>query len=227
MGMPMMGMPAPGMMPMAGIGPGATGPEQQQLNQQMFQLLQQQTVMIQQLMSQGGPQGMQQATPFSNASTTPQTRPMSIAAGSVRPTGARTMSMVNFAPPNQARTMSMINIQPNMGPPFSMDTILPSGASIHGMGLHGNGHYAPSVAPSERSNVGQPSRYKPVQSSTLADGGSTITATSTIQASNADRKKSFLSAIIHPSNKGRGKENVPDDDDDDWSNFAAKRRGRA
>lgn len=225
MGMPMMGMPAPGMMPMAGIAPGSE--QQQQLNQQMFQLLQQQTVMIQQLMSQGGLQGMQQPNPFSNVPTNPQNRPMSMASGNVRPMGARTMSMVNLAPPTQARTMSMINIQPNMGPAFNMDTVLPSGASVRGLGLHGNGHYAPSVAPSERSNVGQPSRYKPVQSSIFADGGSTITATSTIQASNPEKKKGFLSAVIHPSNKSRGKENAPDDEDDDWSNFAAKRRGQA
>lgn len=227
--MPMMPGMNPGMMPMAGMPPAVPGQDQQQLNQQMFQLLQQQTMMIQQLMSQGGlPHGMAQQPPFPDAQMNPQNRPMSMAAGSVRPAGSRTMSMVNFAPPSQqARTMSMINFQPNMGPAFSMDTVMPSGSSVRGLGL--NGHYAPSVAPSERSNVGQPSRYKPVQSSVLADGGSTITA-ETVQASNAngDKKKGFLSAIIHPANKGRGKENsATDDDDDDWSNFAARRRGHA
>jgi len=217
MGMPIPGMPVnPAMMQMPG-----GGPEQQMFNQQMVQLLQQQTMMIQHLMSQNG--GQQQ--PPSMA--TPQSRPMSMAAGSVRPPNARAMSMVNLAPPMQPRTMSMINLQPNMGPAFGMDTFMGSGASARGLNIQPN--YAPSVAPSERSNVGQPSRYKPVQGSVLADGGSTITAVNTVQLPIVEKKKSFLSAIIHPSHKGRGKENVPsdEDDDDDWSNFAAKRRGQA
>jgi len=225
MGMPIPGMPMnPAMMMMQMPG---GGPEQQVFNQQMVQLLQQQTMMIQHLMSQNGGQGMQQTPSFVGVPATPQARPMSMAAGSLRPPNARTMSMVNIAPPMQPRTMSMINLQPNMGPNFSMDTVMPSGASTRGLGLQPN--YAPSVAPSERSNVGQPSRYKPVQGSVLADGGSTITAVNTGQLSTAEKKKSFFSAIIHPAHRARGKENVPadEDDDDDWSNFAAKRRGQA
>jgi hypothetical protein len=151
-----------------------------------------------------------------------------MAAGSVRQMDSRTMSMVNLAPPPmQPRTMSMVNIpQPHMGTSFGMEGFMSGSASVHGLGLQDN-HYAPSVAPSERSNIGQPSRYKPVQSSNLADGGSTITAPSTIQPSKAEKKKSFLSAIIHPTHKGRGKENAVDDEEEDWSSFAMKRRAHA
>jgi len=107
-----------------------------------------------------------------------------------------------------------------------MEGFMSGAASVRGLGLQDN-NYAPSVAPSERSNIGQPSRYKPVQSSNLADGGSTITAITTIQPSKAEKKKSFLSAIIHPAHKGRGKEIAVEDDEEDWSNFAMKRRGHA
>src|SRR5262249_20923783 len=193
-GMPMVGLPAmgmaPGMMPMMGVGQAGPGAEQQQLNQQMFQLLQQQSAMLQQLMSQGGALGVQQPAPFANTPISPQTRPMSMAAGSVRQMDSRTMSMVNLAPPMQPRTMSMINIpQPHMGTSFGMEGLMSGAASVRGLGLQDN-HYAPSVAPSERSNIGQPTRYKPVQSSNLADGGSTITAISTIQPSKVEKKKS-------------------------------------
>ncbi|HEU0049760.1 MAG TPA: hypothetical protein VFQ43_19385, partial [Nitrososphaera sp.] len=233
-GMPLIGMPAvpmgPGMMPMIGAGQAGLGSEQQQqqLNQQMFQLLQQQSAMLQQLMTQGGTPNVQQPLSFANTPISPQARPMSLAAANVRQRESRTMSMVNLAPPMQPRTMSMINIpQPNMGGNFGMEGLMSGAASVRGLGLHDN-HYAPSVAPSERSNIGQPSRYKPVQSSNLADTDSTITATKTIQPSKAEKKRSFLSAIIHPSNKGRTKENaVVDEDEEDWSSFAMKRRGHA
>jgi hypothetical protein len=225
-GLPAVGM-GPGMMPMMGAGQAGTGSDQQQLNQQMFQLLQQQSAMLQQLMTQGGSSGVQQPVQFANTPMSPQMRPMSMAAGNARQRESRTMSMVNLAPPMQPRTMSMINIpQPNMGANFGMEGIMSGAASVRGLGLQHN-HYAPSVAPSERSNIGQPSRYKPVQSSNLADGVSTITAQSTIQPSKVEKKKNFLSAIIHPTHKGRGKENAVDDDEEDWSSFAMKRRGHA
>jgi len=98
---------------------------------------------------------------------------------------------------------------------------------INGLGLQSTG-YTPSVAPSERSNIGQPSRYKPVSSSHLADGGSTITAGSTIHPPTADTQKKkggFLSAMMHSGKKGASGKLAGDDDEEDWGNMARKRRG--
>jgi hypothetical protein len=85
-----------------------------------------------------------------------------------------------------------------------------------------NGGYTPSIAPSERSNIGQPSRYKPVN---LGDGGSTVTASSTPKLSQMpahEKKKSgFLNAVVHSGKKSvsRAKD---DDDEEEWG--AVRRR---
>jgi hypothetical protein len=228
-GMGAMGMGA-GMMPGMPMMPGqGVSPDQQQLNQQMFQLMQQQAAMLEQMYSQMSQFGQTPNMPqhgFSQAPD-PQARRMSMASN-LRPgyPQSRTMSMVNVQPPQiNQRTMSMVNLS-NEG--WGMQNNLMSGAaSVRGLGLQNNG-YAPSVAPSERSNIGQPSRYKPVQASHLADGGSTITAGSTIQPTPiAEKKKSsFFSAIIHPPHKGKGKEIhiAEEDEEDDWGSFAKNRK---
>ena len=230
-GMPMMPM-MPGMMP--GMPPGmmpmmpGVGMEQQQLNQQMFQLMQQQATMIEQMSLQMAQLG---ATPNMppNGFLQPQGapgRPISMASSNARPGYAqsRTMSMINLQPPMTQRTMSMVSL-PGQGWP--QDSFMSGAASVRGFG---NG-YAPSVAPSERSNIGQPSRYKPVQTSQMGDGMSTITGASTVKPTItpvAEKKRSkFFSAIIHPPHKGKGKQIASDDEDeDDWSSFAKKRKNK-
>lgn len=147
-------------------------------------------------------------------------RPMSIAtnggAGPRPPLHqARTMSMASqsgFMQPN-GRAMSMANFNlPTMGnlPPFAPG-------------------YAPSVAPSERSNIGQPSRYKPVS---FPDGGSTITAGSTAaqppvnNALNKKKSGGFLNATMHHGGKKSlsvGKND--DEDEEDWGEVLRKRKG--
>ncbi|QDS67668.1 hypothetical protein FKW77_004973 [Venturia effusa] len=146
-------------------------------------------------------------------------RPMSVAAsGGVGPRHplhqARTMSMASqsgFMQPN-GRAMNMTNFNlPTMGnlPPFAPG-------------------YAASVAPSERSTIGQPSRYKPVS---FPDGGSTITAGSTAaQPANTILKKKssggFLNAVIYPGGKKSPSVNKTDDEDEeDWGKVLRKRKG--
>jgi hypothetical protein len=138
----------------------------------------------------------------------PQSRPMSMSSNhGPRPPmhQSRTMSMTPAPRPQQSRTMSMMNYQTPM----------------NGFGMQ-NQVYAPSLAPSERSNIGNPGRYRPV--STIrngTDGGSTITPSSPGGTSPA-----FLSATIHTGKKGNSKPAADDQDASEWANLANKRLNR-
>jgi hypothetical protein len=98
------------------------------------------------------------------------------------------------APQNQGRSMTMMNPPPgwNNGPspghsrptsamPPAMGSYAPS---VNGLQVNGGGGYAPSLAPSERSNIGQPSRYRPVTQNGEQPGGRTqsMTSSMTLQA---------------------------------------------
>lgn len=116
------------------------------------------------------------------------------------------------------RTMSMVQ-------PSSSSWLQPPAAHNAGYAgsIRGQG-YAPSVAPSERSNVGLPGRYRPVSnmppSSTTPDHG---------------RTKSFMSGAMSPlgdnnktpkadaSRKSPTKEDADDDDEEGWAAMKAKR----
>jgi hypothetical protein len=155
--------------------------------------------------------------PFMAGSNNYGNRPMSIA----------TNGGVGPRPPlHQARTMSMASQSGFMNQPNGRAMSMAS-FSMHGMNQFAP-QYAPSVAPSERSNIGQPSRYKPVS---FIDGGSTITAGSTAaQTASMDpiaKKKSggFLSAMMHsggkktPVNLGKDEE-----EDEDWGKMLKKKK---
>jgi hypothetical protein len=138
----------------------------------------------------------------------PQSRPLSMASQQgPRPPlhQSRTMSMTPGPRPQPPRTMSMMNYQ----------------ASMNGFGMP-NQVYAPSLAPSERSNIGNPGRYRPV--STIrngTDGGSTVTPSSPGGTSPA-----FLSATIHTGKKANSKPTTDDQDASEWANLALKRLNR-
>lgn len=235
-GMMMMPNGMPMMMPPQQMGMGSD--MQYQMLAQM-QMMQQQNAalvdMLHHMNGNGAPpsvapsimglQGMQQSgypQPRSTAS-----RPVSLAQS------GRAMSMLNPILPDlssSTRTMSMMS---GAGQHWRQNSSTPS---VYGMPTGPGGNYAPSVAPSERSNIGQPSRYKPVQTGMLGDGASTITSASTLMPSvpssrDENKKKGFLSAIVHPSYKGKGKgaafKAVQEEDDEDWSSFAQDRRAGA
>jgi hypothetical protein len=147
------------------------------------------------------------------------------------------MSMVNLPPPPNAaaRTMSMVNTAP-FAQPWTSEPVMSGGLSVRGLGVG----YAASVAPSERSNIGQPSRYRPV-SSVYLDGPapSPLVAQATTARSNTmpilgaretdsvkgKKKSGFFSAMLH-SKGSRATLEAPKqaDEDEDWSSFARKRR---
>ena len=117
--------------------------------------------------------------------TTPPTNVSSVrhTIGTGAPSLATQMSMQNQASP---RTMSMMN------PP-------PSGyaGSVQGLGLSGNqqGGYAPSIAPSERSTIGQPSRYRPV---TADAGNGSVASENTVQPLHATTGNARSSTMPDP-----------------------------
>ncbi|KAF2405412.1 hypothetical protein EJ06DRAFT_552805 [Trichodelitschia bisporula] len=226
-----------GMPGMGGMGMPVMNGAQNQEQQQLMQVILQQQATLQYMMGLQMAQSMgipmdPSAMPMPNGMAAGMAngmagRPMSIAPSNLgfATPQQRTMSMVNLQPPvmQQQRTMSMLNPQApslNWAPP---QTNFSSSASVHGLGLNGN--YAPSVAPSERSNIGQPSRYKPVQTSRLAETNSTTTAT-TVQPADPAKKKGFFSAMVHSKKNSRSPLNGAnhEEEDEDWSSFARKRR---
>ncbi len=150
------------------------------------------------------------------------------------------MSMVNLPPPPNAsnRTMSMVNPSAPFAHPWTTEPVMSGASSVRGLGVG----YAPSVAPSERSNVGQPSRYRPV-SSVYLDGPSPspLVASATTARSNTmpimeardtdsvkgKKKSGFFSTMLHSKGSRATLEppkQVAADEEEDWSSFARKRR---
>ncbi|KAK0918112.1 hypothetical protein LTS16_005138 [Friedmanniomyces endolithicus] len=154
--MPQMPQMMPGMMPDQG-----GSAQMQQFMQMQMQLMQNMLTMQQQHLGQGTPQPQQGAQDYLGVPLAGN-RPMSMAS-----------QAPNFQPggglANQGRAMTMMNPPPSWGmdqnalprPTSAMpNSYAPSGFNV-GIGGPGQG-YTPSIAPSERSNVGMPSRYRPV-----------------------------------------------------------------
>jgi hypothetical protein len=127
-----------------------------------------------------------------------------------RPGSANQIHPVN----PQQRTMTMM--EPNAAPWMNRNsTYTPS--------MHGNGNYAPSIAPSERSNVGLPGRYRPVSHAPpLTHQNKTNIRTSTMMSGGLGGWGNKLaSATIRPVKKaGNGSD---EDDEEGWEEMAKKR----
>ncbi|GAM43081.1 hypothetical protein TCE0_044r17606 [Talaromyces pinophilus] len=222
---------------------------QLQISQQMTEIMQVQVQMMQQMMQMQGVAPGQQP---------PQMNPNFLSAlGQPANTAQRPLSMASsfHLPPNppqvDQRTLSMLD--PNMS-----RWNLNRPASIHpdAMGRpmtpQGGHGYAPSIAPSERSNIGMASRYRPVSMAVQEQQmprSSTFTSSSLRPWNNenprptsvspshlqpGDRKSTSLATVtIRPvGGTGRdsisGKQNVknavPDEDEDAaWADLMKKR----
>ncbi|EMC91344.1 hypothetical protein BAUCODRAFT_28463 [Baudoinia panamericana UAMH 10762] len=228
-GMPMMaGMPQ---MMMPSMDP--TQQQMQQFMQMQMQWMQNMMAMQQQQFSQNNtPQQITPATDYLGVPL-PQQRPMSVMSHAASFQGM---------PPGHGRAMTM------MSPPSQWDlgrsqqrpmSAMPSGYPQSGLNIPApSPGYAPSLAPSERSNIGMPSRYRPV---TPANDGATLTGRSqsldssmTLQAlSNEPRSrsqeplpKSTIRIVDKP--KGAAKVttrpvNAEGDEEEDWAEMAKKR----
>ncbi|KAL4781164.1 hypothetical protein BJX76DRAFT_23719 [Aspergillus varians] len=211
-----------------------------QLSQQMSSMMQMQMQWMQQMVQlQGG-----QVPPQQLAS--PGNLPMPFSANA---NGARPSSMpsaggaLNSIPPvyggGNQRTLSMLD------PNVSSRLNTPAGPFVTGAnrpGTPGGAGYAPSIAPSERSNVGLAPRYRPV-STVPAEAESTSFLPSSKPWNDENRRSTFLapSANVNPANTtvrpvssyGRTttapskltSQAQPDDEDEDegWAEMMKKR----
>lgn len=216
-GVPPQMMYGPGSMPgMPGM-PGMSGPTPQmltpgdqaqiQMTQQMQQFMQMQMQFMQMMASnQGGQPQMPMQPPFMGMGGN----------GSQVDLSGRQSVMGDFMPEpprfnGGMRTMSMV--QPNTGS-FGQK---PAGyaPSFHAPAPG----YTPSIAPSERSNIGLPGRYRPVSQaagSILNQHGRSNTMSGAL-SQYGDGKKSTINVV---SKAGAGSD---DDDEDGWEEMKAKR----
>ncbi|KAB2572257.1 uncharacterized protein LTHEOB_11974 [Lasiodiplodia theobromae] len=177
-----------------------------QLQQQMQMMLQQQQMGIQQGMPQMGMQPvMQQGMMGQNNFGSPLL-------------GQRPMSMASAQGLGQQRTRSMVN-------PPSMSF----GGLQQQFGSHLAPGYAPSLAPSERSNVGQSARYRPVTQQ-IHDGSSTVMSQSTVQPGQAGANRLTI-RVKAKSPKSQTSGANEDDDDEGWGSpkkkWSAKKRSKS
>lgn len=214
---------------------------QMQISQQMTQMMQVQMQWMQsmqQMMAAGmqPPQPRQQLSPGMSP-VPPLHGQLPMNNNFLPPQGQMIRPMSQSAPSSpslvqqqqQQRTMSMMspNLSPQWPPRNAASPSMMSGA----LGPQG---YAPSIAPSERSNIGQPSRYRPVSIAPIDEHSRPVSRSSNnlLGPGIADRK-SILT--VSSGGKSSGKtspvppKKVPSDDDDDegWEEMKKKREQKA
>ena len=164
-----------------GMASGAVSPEaqaQMQMNQQMAQMMQMQMQWMQQMMAMQGlppmppmpgmPQlpmpGMPNQMPPGGFPPSPNgPRPGSmgkpVVGGGLMPPQQQGRAMSMLGPDMQAQwnAQNRMSMAPSFAPSFNGQR---PGSVMQQQGM--NARYAPSMVPSERSTVGQPSRYRPV-----------------------------------------------------------------
>ena len=113
---------------------------------------------------------------------------------------------------NRMRTMSMVQ-------PSSASWIQPAQAAGYAPSIRmQGGAYAPSIAPSERSNIGLPGRYRPVSHSSSALAGG---------PGHAPKSTTMSGAMPQPSISVTQSGGASDDDEEQgWEDMKAKREKR-
>jgi hypothetical protein len=228
----MMSMGAP-QMSMGGFMPPQMMGAETQNQQQIMQLMYQQTQMMQQMMAMQNGQPMPQMSlpqmqngmqrPTSLGSPNGQ-RPSMHGPQSSMHSQQRSSTMTNLKPPGYAGSMYDYSLStPNRG-------------------------YSPSIAPSERSNVGMPSRYRPVTMEGSGSRSGSLTSQSGIQ--NFANKNASQGSFLNPNNipitngsnvprttikiidklKGSSRSPLPradeEDEDEGWAELRKKREER-
>lgn len=233
-----MGMP-PGMPPMMSPGEQATVQMSEQMNQ-MMQMQMQWMQQMQQMMA-GGMQGMPpgQQPPF----MMPQQQQQMMNAGLLAPPG-QTQRPISAPGPAQGvpqahnRAMSMMN-QPSAPTwPPQGDKRMSHASSMMSGGLGAPGpSYTASIAPSERSNVGLPGRYRPISIAPIDEQGpracsraSTFTSGSLLPGPSGRNSRMSTSGdrqskmSLRPVAQAPPKKTASDDDDEEgWEKMKQKR----
>jgi hypothetical protein len=206
-GMPgMPGMPGMGQMPPQMLTPGDQA--QIQMTQQMQQFMQMQMQFMQMMAGNPGAQQQQMGMqgPYMGPGASQSTADLS----------GRQSVMGDFMPEPprmnpSMRTMSMV--QPNTGSFGQQTGYAPSFHSP-------SPGYTPSIAPSERSNVGLPGRYRPVSQATgsfTAQHSRSNTMSGALSQVDGDRKQPSIKVV---PKTGGGSD---DDDEEGWEAMKAKR----
>ncbi|KAI1631067.1 hypothetical protein F4809DRAFT_194748 [Biscogniauxia mediterranea] len=227
-GMPMNGMQmSGGYDPVAGIppqmmypmmpqmpGPGLTPGDQAQLQmtQQMTQFMQMQMQFMQMMASQNQGQG----PPRTNGHMPSQSmgsldRPRNSFMADPMPANMRSSMHLELPHFDSQRTMSLV--QPSSSSWLQQPSQGNYTPSIRAQG----GGYAPSIAPSERSNIGLPGRYRPVSSVLPSDPtGRTSTMSGALPTLHTKLQQ-------HSKSSSGGKDDDDDDDEEGWEAMRAKR----
>ncbi|KXJ95933.1 hypothetical protein Micbo1qcDRAFT_29959 [Microdochium bolleyi] len=207
---PMAGMP-PNMMYPMGMPPMLTPGDQAQIQmtQQMQQFMQMQMQFMQMQMSSQNPN---QTQPFGNA---PQ-RPISHLPRQSFSGSTMDMQRQSFLDPvrgdAQMRTMSMVQ-------PSSASWIQPPQPG-YAPSIRVQGGYTPSIAPSERSNVGLPGRYRPVSSMPVVDP---MGRTSTMSGALSSLPQQPMRDNTRSPLANKGNDDEDDDDEQGWEAMKQKR----
>lgn len=232
------GSPLPsGMTQMApGLPAMSPGDEAQiQMSHQMTQMMQMQMQWMQSMQQMMGA-GMQPPQPGQMPPGMPPMPPphsqvptssnyLSAQGQTVRPMSHSAPSTPSMVQQQQQRAMSMMshNLSPQWPP---RNTASPSMLS----GAYGQQGYAPSIAPSERSNVGQPSRYRPVSVAPIDEHSRPVSRSSNnLLGPGIGDRKSTLTVSSGGKTSPIPPKKVPSDDDDDegWEEMKKKREQKA
>ncbi|TVY23503.1 hypothetical protein LHYA1_G007315 [Lachnellula hyalina] len=205
-GMGGMGMPPNGMMPgqMGQMGPGnpmmmTPGDQAQiQMSQQMQQFMQMQ-MQFMQMMTSG--QGQGQGPPQQNGHVSQPSM------------GSMPQSNSPHLRPTSSHQRAMTMLDPNAAPWMQNGH-----GSLYAPSMNGQGGYAPSIAPSERSNIGLPGRYRPVTHTPAADNKSrTSTMTGALQGWENKNSTATIKAVKKSGNE------EDEDDEEGWEEMKKKR----
>lgn len=251
-GLPGTGLPLPPSMSTPGIpSPGMLSPGDQaqiQMSQQMNHMMQMQMQWMQQMQQMVAMQGLQPGQALPQIPPMPQIHQMPMMqAGFVSPPGGglqvpqiqmqRPMSMGDqppqfgkALPQQQQRAKSMVNadMASQWQRPGTRTSVAPS---VMMSGAPGPGpEYTPSIAPSERSTVGQPSRYRPVSMAPADEAPRSKSRASTMSGgtalkvwdTNGNRKTS--GGLEVPRQSVRAVKTGSDDDDEEgWEEMKRKK----
>lgn len=226
-----MGQPGmPGMPPVPMMTPGDQA--QFQMTQQMAQMMQVQMQWMQQMMQMQGMQPNGQTLPTQQSLAPPPQMTnnafLSPPAQTQRPTsmGSHMAQSTSGTPQINQRAMSMLD--PGMSswgqPNGRRSTFLPSMS-----GALGSQSYTPSIAPSERSNVGMPTRYRPVSIAPEAESKKLSSRTSTFTSGTlqgwAETQEGAVAgkATIMRRTPGRDSD---EDEDEGWEEMRRKRENK-
>lgn len=225
-----MGQPGnPGLPPVPMMSPGDQA--QFQMTQQMAQMMQVQMQWMQQMMQMQGIQHNGQTSPLqqsvaptqhatnSNFLSPPMQmqRPMSM--GSHMAQGTSKMPQMN------PRAMSMLDPSTSWDQANGRRSALSPSMS----GALGNQSYTPSIAPSERSNVGMPSRYRPVSIAPEPESTRPPSRTSTFTSGNLQGWQEKQE--VTPANKATNPQKLAgrdsdEDEDGGWEEMRRKRENK-